>query len=161
MGSWVVRSTPTEVVAGTSGVPLCMPFQPYWLHETDWLGTLVYLPYDPPEERTTGAHLIGILMGFATLTDTRVLARVWDPEAHLFELLFSFSSETLKKNFLQFITLNPGLIPCEVRDFRIPGVSEIESARPLGTVFSKDVLEVADTISTAVLMGLEDEIKLN
>jgi hypothetical protein len=67
-------------------------FEPYWQHETDWLCMVEFLPTDNPEARLFAADIIGYLVGYANLTNTRSLALLGDPDASAYELLFSFSS---------------------------------------------------------------------
>src|SRR5258707_10658880 len=50
------------------------------------------LPTDDPEARLFAAEIIGYLVGYANLTNTRSLALLGDPDASAYELLFSFSS---------------------------------------------------------------------
>jgi hypothetical protein len=43
------------------------------------------------------SDIIGYLLGYAHLTNTRSLALVGDPDANAYELLFSLSSSDLKQ----------------------------------------------------------------
>ena len=54
---------------------------PYWLDEDDWLVTICPLPKDEddPEVNLETLNWIGRLFGFATATNTRVLALVGVP----------------------------------------------------------------------------------
>jgi hypothetical protein len=63
------------------------------------------LPTDDPEARLYGADIIGYLVGYANLTNTRSLALLGDPDAGAYELLFSFSSEE-KNEFLNLVRSN-------------------------------------------------------
>jgi hypothetical protein len=45
--------------------------------------------------------MIGYLVGYANLTNTRSLALLGDPDASAYELLFSFSSPAEKKGVLE------------------------------------------------------------
>jgi hypothetical protein len=47
---------------------------------------------DDPEARLYSADIIGYLVGYADLSNTRALALLGDPDASAFELLFSFST---------------------------------------------------------------------
>ena len=51
-------------------------FEPYWLNEDDWLVTICPLPKDEdhPEVNLETLIWIGRLFGFATATNTRMLA---------------------------------------------------------------------------------------
>ena len=66
--------------------------EPYWLDEHDWLVTICPLPKDEddPEARLETLNWIGRLFGFATATNTRILALVGDPELPAYEILLSF-----------------------------------------------------------------------
>ena len=67
-------------------------FEPYWQDEEDWLCTVGFLPTDDPEPRLYSADIIGYLVGYADLSNTRSLALLGDPDASAHELLFSFST---------------------------------------------------------------------
>ena len=47
---------------------------PYWQDEKDWLCIVEFLPTDDPEARLFAAEIIGYLVGYANLTNTRSLA---------------------------------------------------------------------------------------
>ena len=81
-------------------------FEPYWQHETDWLCTVEVLPTDNPEARLFAADIIGYLVGYANLTNTRSLALLGDPDARAYELLFSFSSPEEKTESLNLVRSN-------------------------------------------------------
>ena len=66
-------------------------FEPYWQDEKDWLCIVEFLPTDDPEARFFAADIIGCLVGYANLTNTRSLALLGDPDASAYELLFSFT----------------------------------------------------------------------
>jgi hypothetical protein len=51
-----------------------------------------FLPTDDPEARLYSADIIGYLVGYADLSNTRALALLGDPDASAYELLFSFST---------------------------------------------------------------------
>ena len=76
--------------------------EPYWQDEDDWLCTVEFLPSNDPEGRAFAADIVGYLVGYAQLTNTRVLALIGDPDAGAYELLFSFSSPKEKNEFLEF-----------------------------------------------------------
>jgi hypothetical protein len=58
--------------------------------EKDWLCTIEFLSTDDPEARLYGADIIGYLVGYANLTNTRSLAFLGDPDAGAYELNFLF-----------------------------------------------------------------------
>jgi hypothetical protein len=49
-------------------------FEIYWQDEKDWLCIVEFLPTDNPEARLFAADIIGYLVGYANLTNTRSLA---------------------------------------------------------------------------------------
>ena len=74
--------------------------EPYWQDEKDWLCIVEFLPTDNSEARLFAADIIGYLVGYANLTNTRSLALLGDPDASAYELLFSFSSPEEKNEFV-------------------------------------------------------------
>ena len=62
----------------------------------------------PPIIRSSAfaADIIGYLVGYANLTNTRSLALLGDPDAGAYELLFSFSSPEEKNEFLNLVRSN-------------------------------------------------------
>ena len=81
-------------------------FEPGWQNEKDWLCTVEFLPTDDPEARLFAADIIGYLVGYANLTNTRSLALLGDPDASAYELLFSFSSPQEREQFLELVRSN-------------------------------------------------------
>ena len=81
-------------------------FELYWQDEKDWLCIVEFLPTDNPEARLFAADIIGYLVGYANLTNTRSLALLGDPDASAYELLFSFSSREEKNEFLNLVRSN-------------------------------------------------------
>ncbi len=80
--------------------------EPHWIDENDWLCTVELFPTDDPEARLFAADVVGYLMGYAHLTDTRSLALAGDRVDNAYEFLFSFSSPEGKKHFLELIRSN-------------------------------------------------------
>jgi hypothetical protein len=80
--------------------------KPYWQDEKDWLCIVEFLPTDDPEARLFAAEIIGYLVGYANLTNTRSLALLGDPDASAYELLFSFSFTGEKNEFLHMVRSN-------------------------------------------------------
>jgi len=80
--------------------------EPYWQKEKDWLCTVEFLPTDDPEARLFAADIIGYLVGYANLTNTRSLALLGDPDASAYELLFSFLSPQEREQFLELVRSN-------------------------------------------------------
>ena len=64
-------------------------FELHWQDEKDWLCIVEFLPTDNPEARLFAADIIGYLVGYANLTNTRSLGLLGDPDAGAYELLFS------------------------------------------------------------------------
>ena len=83
--------------------------EPHWIDEPDWLCAVEFLNDQDPEGRDLAADTIGYLLGYAHLTNTRSLALVGDPDMMAYEILFSFSSTSEKKRFLDLIRSNDEL----------------------------------------------------
>lgn len=97
-----------------------MRLNPYWQNEDDWLCTIEFLPGDDPEGRLFGADIVGYLVGYAQLTNTRVLALIGDPDASAYELLLSFSSPEEKNEFLNLVRSNVAMGNDYVVEFTPP-----------------------------------------
>ena len=121
--------------------------EPYWQAEDDWLCTIEFLPGDDPEGRLFGADIVGYLVGYARLTNTRVLALIGDPDAGAYELLFPFSSPEEKNEFLSLVRSNEDMGNDYVIEFTSPTTEEIRNARPLATVLPHDALTHAMLIA--------------
>jgi hypothetical protein len=65
-------------------------FEPYWQDEKDWLCVVEFLPTDNPEARRFAADIIGYLVGYANLTNTRSLALLAIPTPTLTSFYFPF-----------------------------------------------------------------------
>jgi hypothetical protein len=83
--------------------------EPLWINEPDWLCAVEFLNDDDPEGRDLAADTIGYLLGYAHLTNTRSFGLVGDPDMMTYEILFSFSSPSEKKRFLDLIRSNDEL----------------------------------------------------
>jgi len=130
-------------------------FEPYWQDEKDWLCIVEFLPTDNPEARLFAADIIGHLVGYANLTNTRSLALLGDPDASAYELLFSFSSPEEKKEFLNLVRSNEDMGNEYIIELTPPTTEEIRNARPLATVLPHDVL--TDAMLTAVTLCARTE----
>ena len=65
---------------------------------------MVQAPTKPSQaELSQRKPIIGYLVGYANLTNTRSLALLGDPDASAYELLFSFSSPEEKNEFLNLV----------------------------------------------------------
>jgi hypothetical protein len=121
--------------------------EPHWIDENDWLCAVELFPTDDPEARLFAADVVGYLMGYAHLTDTRSLALVGDPADNAYEFLFSFSSPEGKKQFLELIRSNEDLGEAYIEnDLIFPTLEEVRRARPVAKVLPEDVLYRATLI---------------
>jgi hypothetical protein len=100
-------------------------FEPYWQDEKDWLCIVEFLPIDNPEARLFAAHIIGYLIGYANLANTRSLVLLGDPDASAYELLFSFSSPEEKKEFLNLVRSNENMGTTTSLSFRRPPLKKL------------------------------------
>ena len=98
------------------------------------------MPTDNPEARLFAADIIGYLVGYANLTNTRSLALLGDPDASAYELLFSFSSPEEKNEFLNLVRSNEDMGNDYIIELTPPTTEEIRNARPLATVLPHDAL---------------------
>jgi hypothetical protein len=131
---------------------------PYWLDEKDWLCTLEFLSPEDSGTRASGAEDIGYLLAYAWLTDTRVLALIGDPDAEVYEILFSFSSLPGKRRFLDLVRGNQGMGYSYVEEeFIVPVASEIRDARPLAMVLPNDVVEEATLLAATLVAAVEHD----
>jgi hypothetical protein len=130
--------------------------EPHWINENDWLCTVELFPTDDPEARLFAADVVGYLMGYAHLTDTRSLALVGDPVDNTYEFLFSFSSLEGKKQFLELIRSNEDLGEAYIENdlcVILPTIEEIRHARPIAKVLPQDVFTRATLIVASLCSG--------
>jgi hypothetical protein len=132
-------------------------FEPYWQDEKDWLCIVEFLPTDNPEARLFAADIIGYLVGYATLTNTRSLALLGDPDASAYELLFSFRSPEEKNEFLNLVRSNEDMGNEYIIELTPPTTEEIRNARPLATVLPHDALTHAMLIAVTLFARIEDD----
>jgi hypothetical protein len=132
-------------------------FELYWQDEKDWLCIVEFLPTDNPETRLSAAEIIGYLVGYTNLTNTRSLALLGDPAASAYELLFSFSSPEEKNEFLNLVRSNEDMGKHYVIELTPPTTEEIWNALPLATVLPQDALTHAMLIAATVCAGREDD----
>jgi len=131
--------------------------EPYWQDEKDWLCIVEFLPTDNPEARLFAADIIGYLVNYANLTNTRSLALLGDPDACAYELLFSFSSPEEKNEFLNLVHSNEDMENDYIIELTPPTAEEIRNARPLATVLPKDALTRVMLIAATLCAGTEDD----
>ena len=132
-------------------------FEPYWQDEKDWLCIVEFLPTDNPEARLFASDIIGYLIGYANLTNTRSLALLGDPDASAYELLFSFSSSEEKNEFLNLVRSNEDMGKDHIIELKPPTTEEIRNARPLAMVLPQDALIHAMLIAATLSAGTEDD----
>jgi hypothetical protein len=128
--------------------------EPIWLHEQDWLCTIEFLNENDPGAQDDAAEVIGYLLAYARVTNTRSLALLADPHGLAYEILFSFHSSNEKSRFLELIRSNEDLGNEYTDDFMTPTVEEIQDARPLATVLPKRVMARATLVATAFCTSL-------
>jgi hypothetical protein len=115
------------------------------------------LPTDDPEARLYSADIIGYLVGYAHLTNTRSLALLGDPDASAYELLFSFLTPEEKDQFLDLVRSNEDLGDDYIKnDFMSPTTEEIRNARPLAAVLPQDVMTHAILVATTIFAAEDD-----
>ena len=129
-------------------------FELYWQDEKDWLCIVEFLPTDNPEARLFATDIIGYLVGYANLTNTRSLA-ILTPALN--ELLFSFSSPEEKNEFLNLVRSNEDMGNEYIIELTPPTTEEIRNARPLATVLPHDVLTHAMLIAVTLCARTEDD----
>ena len=144
-----MSNTPTIPPGNTPPVP------PFWKDEEDWIVMIEFLRRDDEEDRARGAESIGYMLAYAQMTDTRMLALVGDPNADVYELLFSFSSSENKAEFLRLLRSNDAT-DCEDDEILVPRQDEIEAAQPIARVLPEDVMRQV-TLIAAMLFGGETE----
>jgi hypothetical protein len=132
-------------------------FEPFWQDEKDWLCIVEFVPTDNPEARLFAAEIIGYLVGYANLTNTRSLVLLGDPDASAYELLFSFSSPEGKNEFLNLVRSNEEMGKDYIIELTPPATEEIRNARPLATVLPQDALTHAMLIAATVCAARADD----
>ncbi len=132
-------------------------FEPFWQDEKDWLCIVEFLPTDNPEARLFAAEIIGYLVGYANLTNTRSLVLLGDPDASAYEFLFSFSSPEEKDEFLNLVRSNEEMGKHYIIELTPPTTEEIRNARPLATVLPQDALTHTMLIAATVCAAREDD----
>jgi len=132
-------------------------FEPFWQDEKDWLCIVEFLPTDNPEARLFAAEIIGYLVGYASLTNTRSLVLLGDPDASAYEVLFSFSSLEEKNELLNLVRSNEDMGQDYIIELTPPTTEEIRNARPLATVLPQDALAHAMLIAATVCAAREDD----
>jgi len=127
-------------------------FEPFWLDEKDWLVTLAMVDLKDEKDKVECAQVIGYLVAYAFLTNTRYLAVVGDPRMVTYELLFSFDTPEDKGRFLQLVNGNE-ITRMEPFEWMVPSRGEISRAKPIGLVIPEDIMELAILIAASVIHG--------
>jgi hypothetical protein len=118
-----------------------------------------FLRNDDPEARSFTAEVIGYLIGYAHLTNTRSLALRADPDNSVYELLFSFSSPAEKIRFLDLVRSTDDLGNDYIEnDFLSPTTDEIRAASPLAAVLPNDVLAHVALIAASICANASYQI---
>jgi hypothetical protein len=106
---------------------------------------------DDPEVNLETLNWIGRLFGFATATNTRVLALVGDPELPAYEILFSFDCAESREEFLRLVEADGY---ADASEFTVPARDEIAEARPVGLVFPNEQAELITGVGVITMQGL-------
>jgi len=125
-------------------------FEPYWQDENDGLCIVEFSPTDDPEARLFATEIIGYLVSYANLTNTRSRALLGDPDASAYELLFSFSSPEEKNEFLNLVRSNEDM----GKDYIIELTSSLHHSFDLRSCY-----EVARTASTMCLAEMPKALR--
>lgn len=113
------------------------------------------LPRDDVQDRAIGAEAIAYMFAYSHMTDTRMLALLGDPDADMYELLFSFSSSDNRVEFLRLLKSNDAT-NCGDEEILVPIQAEIEAAQPIARVLPEDVMRQV-TITATMLLGGQTE----
>lgn len=97
------------------------------------------------------------MLAYSQMTDTRMLALLGDPRGDAYELLFSFSSQKSRSEFLLLLQSNRKTA-FEEEEILVPTRREIEAAQPIALVPPKDVIRQVTNIATALLAGENETI---
>ena len=119
------------------------PHSVLWQDEKDWLVVLIMLPDFAPEgARLAHLNWVGRAAAFAWHTDTRLLAKIGDPDMPCYELWFSFPTEESKQQFLGLVREDGFMNPDgkgENADFQPPASDdysqELRDLQPVARVF--------------------------
>jgi hypothetical protein len=132
-------------------------YKPDWLEEKNWMTWTDCLPTDDDEVRESFAAAWGTLFAYAALTQTRMLALRKEPYAEYepYAILFSFSSDENKAEFLRLIQSNDSLAfdDDEIDETikTVPDPAEIAAARPVAMVFPNDLIRNVTELAVVIL----------
>jgi hypothetical protein len=136
------------------GTPLAPP---YWRDEEDWIVLIEFLVDYDKEDRARAAESIGYMLGYAQMTNTRMLALVGSAKDNVYELLFSFDSSEHKAEFLRLLQSNDAT-RIEEEEILVPHRDEIDAAQPIGRVLPQDVLPHVLSIAAMLSGGIHPEV---
>jgi hypothetical protein len=145
-----MSSTPNIPPGNTPPVP------PFWRNEADWIVLIEFLVDYDPEERARAADAIGYMLGYAQMTNTRMLALVGSAKDNVYELLFSFDSPEHKAEFLRLLQSNDDT-RTEEDEILVPRQDEIDAAQPITRVLPQDVLPHVLATAAMVSGGMNPE----
>jgi hypothetical protein len=152
-----LNQTPEKGDAGILGTKHKDDFEPYWQDEKDWLCIVEFLPTDNAEARLFAADIIGYLVGYANLTNTRSLVLLGDLTPALTSFYFPFRLLKEKNEFLNLVRANEDMGKDYIIELTPPTTEEIRNARPLATVLPQDALTHAMLIAATVCAGRKDD----
>jgi hypothetical protein len=143
-------SAPNIPPGGTPPVP------PFWRDEEDWIVLIEFLVDYDEEDRARAAESIGYMLGYAQMTNTRMLALVGSAKDNVYELLFSFDSPEHKTEFLRLLQSNDAT-RTEEEEILVPRQDEINAAQPIAHVLPQDVLPHVLGIAAMLSDGIYPE----
>jgi hypothetical protein len=132
------------------------PVPPFWRDEEDWIVLIEFLVDYDEEDRARAAESIGYMLGYAQMTNTRMLALVGSAKDNAYELLFSFDSPEHKAEFLRLLQSNDAT-RIEEEEILVPPQDEIDEAQPIAHVLPQDVLPHVLGIAAMLSGGIHPE----
>jgi len=130
--------------------------EPFWLEEKDWLVYCITVELNDQESRTTWAHVIGRLLGYAMLTNTRCAAEIGAASMiTTYQLLFSFDSAEHKREFMAMAQGNEVTRAADW-EWVVPTLDEIRDAKPLPEVIPEDMMMRAQIVAMLMLSAHQD-----
>jgi hypothetical protein len=133
------------------------PIPPFWRDEEDWIVLIEFLVDYDREDRARAVNSIGFMLGYAQMTNTRMLALVGSAKDNVYELLFSFDSPEHKAEFLRLLQSNDAT-RIEEEEILVPPQDEIDEAQPIARVLPQDVLPHVLGIAAMLSGGVHPEV---
>jgi hypothetical protein len=143
-------SAPNIPPGGTPPVP------PFWRNDEDWIVLIEFFVDYDEKDRARAAESIGYMLGYAQMTNTRMLALVGSAKDNVYELLFSFDSPEHKTEFLHLLQSND-VTRTEDDEILVPRQDEIDAAQPITHVLPQDVLPRVLGIAAMMSGGMNAE----